>query len=402
MQKKIRLHPPLVKAIESGLNAILCEGMPADKFMLSIGRNKKFGSRDRRFIGKHLYDILRYKRLVQFIAGSSDDETPNYRHWLLINIIRTGLETDQALDMAPEEEKLAVEWKQKMTDEETKPSVNLSFPEWMWDIGSSEFGDDWQDLATSLNVIPPIYLRVNTLKTSVYNLQKAFEQSELGIRVVEDSHAFELLERKKLANHNLYKKGYFEFQDLASQHVGIMADVVPGMTVVDACAGAGGKTLHLAALMKNRGILYCADKYPRRMEQLTYRYKRAGVKIVRRVEMDSLTELAGKADRVILDAPCSATGTIGRKPEIKWRVTHKDLKRIIDVQKEILETNCMLVKPGGKLIFATCSVFKCEGEERVAEFLSGHSEFELAAERRFYPAVDRSDGFYIAVMNRLS
>ena len=217
-----------------------------------------------------------------------------------------------------------------------------------------------------------------------------------------EAECLELVGRENLKNHRLYKSGHFEIQDLASQRICLLSDISSGQRVIDGCAGAGGKTLHLAALMNDIGSIYASDIELARMRQLSMRKNRAGIKIIKQIEQKTLLLKKGIADRLILDMPCSASGTIRRKPEIKWHLTKDRLNKMIDTQRSILKAHSLLLKKGGLLTYATCSVFKCEGEEQIKWFLNEHFNYRLIEEKRFYPHIDDTDGFYMATLKRLS
>ena len=393
-----RIHKPLLLALEAGLTSILKKKQPADKFLLNISRQKQFGSRDRKFIAQHLYDVIRYRRLFDTVFEEVPvTESSRYFSYVIMNLIRHEIAITNADDILDDEE-LIPAWKRSLEDSTRDLKTTLSFTDWMWEKGTQDYQKDWDNVALSLNSSPITYVRANTLKTTVGDLKAALAKIEVESKVIAGTDALQLLTRRKLSNHELYRNGLFEFQDLASQAVAGYCDLGDDMIVLDTCAGAGGKSLHLAALMNNTGSLIASDKMEDRLKQLEYRAKRNGVTNVKIIQYTHLADWQGKADRVVIDAPCTATGTIWRKPEIKWKVDGPELEKYTQIQRLILKDDSKLVKIGGLVIYATCSLFKEEGEVIVKEFLAQNNQFELKTERRFLPATDQSDGFYIAVI----
>jgi len=197
--------------------------------------------------------------------------------------------------------------------------------------------------------------------------------------------------------------GWFEVQDFASQHIVPFSGVQPGQTVIDVCAGAGGKTLHFAAVMQNTGQIFAADPVEKKIMELKKRAKRAGAQniqcILLNTESVTLEKLKAKADVVLMDVPCSGSGVFKRHPESKWTLTAEALTALKQIQNNILHTHCSLVRSGGTLVYSTCSIFPDENELQVQEFLKTHSEFILEAEQMLYPSGE-GDGFYMARLKR--
>lgn len=268
---------------------------------------------------------------------------------------------------------------------------------------------------------PPVTLRVNRLRTTPDALRKNLENA--GIHTVAARYAPDGLiveKRVPLSQTPWFQEGHFERQDEGSQLLALLCAAKPGMRVVDVCAGAGGKTLHLAAQMENKGTLIAADVHAARLRALKARAKRAGVWNLQvcalREENNALQQLQHKADVLLVDAPCSGTGTLRRAPDIGWRLQPKSISRLAETQLEILEAHHRLVRPGGRLVYATCSVLDEEGPQVVERFMARHPEFELRspqatlaaqgveiqADTYLYlrPDLHDSDGFFAAVLER--
>jgi 16S rRNA (cytosine967-C5)-methyltransferase len=201
-----------------------------------------------------------------------------------------------------------------------------------------------------------------------------------------------------------FKEGLFEVQDASSQCVAPFLQVEPGMKVIDACAGGGGKTLHIGALMQNKGRILALDVHQWKLNELRKRCGRAGVDVAetRMIEgSKSIKRLAGYADRVLLDVPCSGLGVLRRNPDAKWKLSNEEIDRLIIEQQDILTRYSVMVKPGGKLVYATCSVLPSENEDQVQKFLAKHGDdWTLEEEMKINPAESGHDGFYGARLVR--
>lgn len=214
-----------------------------------------------------------------------------------------------------------------------------------------------------------------------------------------------LVERKNVFSTKAFQLGFFEVQDWSSQQVAPMLDVAPGMRVIDACAGAGGKTLHLAALMKNKGKILALDIYEWKLKELRTRASRNGVDIIEVKVIEgqkTIKRLESSADRVLLDVPCSGLGVLRRNPDSKWKLSIEEIERLSLLQQEILTSYARMVKVGGKLVYSTCSILPSENERQVLSFLEKNPEFVLIKQKVFMPQDHNSDGFYMAQLERKS
>jgi 16S rRNA (cytosine967-C5)-methyltransferase len=208
-----------------------------------------------------------------------------------------------------------------------------------------------------------------------------------------------LKERQNLFITEEFKNGLFEVQDASSQLVAEMMQLEPGMKVVDACAGAGGKSMHIASIMQNKGRIISLDTEQWKLDELKKRGRRAGVCNIetRLIEgTKTIKKLHDFADRVLLDVPCSGLGVIKRNPDAKWKLSIEFIEKVKQQQKEILENYSKIVKPGGKMVYATCSILPSENFLQVETFLKNHPEFTLEEEKRLYPSQTGFDGFYMA------
>ncbi len=283
------------------------------------------------------------------------------------------------------------------------PKGTISVNEWMDDFASQQLGENYELIFSSFVKKPTMYLRTNTLVTTSDKLIEQLNSEDIIAEKVADN-TLKVPSVKGLFRTKAYTNGQFEVQDFASQKVTEFCDVQSGMRIIDACAGAGGKSLHLAAIMKNKGRILALDIYEDKLEDLKIRARRAKASIIEpRLITSSKTikRLDSSADRVLLDAPCSGSGVYRRNPDAKWRLTEESINSLIKTQDDILARYSRMTKTGGYLIYAVCSVFPCEGEDRVRNFIfSKNGEYELIEEKRYSP-IENCDGFYMAKIKRL-
>ena len=296
-------------------------------------------------------------------------------------------------------------YNEDFNQEKISVHTRFSFPGWLWKRGLQENGEElWLKTVLGFGEIPPMYLRVNTLKISMRELQSEFKQKDIRFEVFDHlPDAIRVYRSDQPFLHPTFKLGCWEVQDLSSQEVVKFMAVKPEHRVIDACAGSGGKTLYLAAEMQNKGKLIALDKQQGKLTQLKNRLKRAGVNNteVRWIENSKvLKRLAATADRLLLDVPCSGTGVIGRNPDIKWHLTEASLEELLLMQSLILKSYSPMVKPGGEMVYSTCSIFPSEGEQQVANFLNNHPQWTLLEQKRSGFPFSLGDGFFMARLKK--
>lgn len=280
-------------------------------------------------------------------------------------------------------------------------------PNWLDERGFYELGDRWPQERYALWQAPSRYIRANTLKTTRDDLIKTLKRSEVHTRPVEGvPDALEVLSDASLFKLHAFQNGLFEQQDAGSQLIAPFLDIKPGMRIIDACAGSGGKTMHLAALSKGKGQIIAMDVADWKLKQLRGRAARDGAFNIETRLIDStkaIKRLKNSADRLLLDVPCSGLGVLKRNPDIKWADTPSRLNNIYKTQTEILDTYTQMVKPGGKFVYSTCSILPIENNLRIRAFLKKHAgEFILEEERTIYPSETGFDGFYMARLAKIS
>lgn len=295
-------------------------------------------------------------------------------------------------------------------------------PAWLCEKWLQEKGEaETRRICEGFAQAPPIMLRVNRLRTTSNELQAHLLADGISTQSAPRApDGLRVENRVPLTQTQWFQQGHFERQDEGSQLLSMLCGAQPGMRVVDICAGAGGKTLHLAAQMENKGSLFAADVHAPRLRALKARAKRAGVWNLHICELDegenALSKLREKADVLLVDAPCSGSGTLRRAPDIGWRLGQKSIPRLVQTQLEILEQHHSLVRPGGRMVYATCSVLDEEGPGVVERFLADHAEFELLSPQailsdagihieaesylRLRPDLHDTDGFFAAVLQR--
>ena len=404
----MRLHRNITFTVIDNLMAIFNEGAYADKIVaLALKKDKRWGSTDRKFVAETTYEIVRWKRLYTEIAEvkepfSRDDVWRIFAVWAVLRGIKLP-------DWKYFEETPVRRIKGKFDELSKIRKFKEAIPDWLDELGVAELGEKlWATELTAQNEPAKVILRVNTLKISKEDLQKALLNHQ--IETIFDKQYTDALILKERANVFLtpeFKEGLFEVQDASSQLVAPFLEVEPGMRVVDVCAGAGGKTLHLASLMKNKGQLIAMDLYESKLNQLKIRAKRNGVFNIepRIIEgTKSIKKLHEKADRVLIDAPCSGLGVLKRNPDSKWKLQPEFIENIKKTQQEVLVNYSKMVKKGGKLVYATCSILPSENEKQIEWFLKTPegAAFKKVKENKIFAHQSGFDGFYMALLERNS
>lgn len=401
----MRLHRNLVLAAIDTLHEIFNENKYADKALQgTLKRDKRWGSRDRGFIAELVYDVVRWKRLYVEIAEIKEpfDRQKLFR----LFAVWATLKGITLPDWKQLEDTPTRRIKGRFDELSKIRKFRESIPDWMDALGEKELGKKWDAEIAALNQEADVILRVNKLKTSKEKLQATLFDLDLETEEINGyADALKLKERANVFQTEAFKDGWFEVQDASSQLVGEYLDVKPGMRVVDACAGAGGKALHLAALMENKGQLIALDIYANKLNELKRRAKRAGAFNIETRAIDStkvIKKLHEKADRLLIDAPCSGLGVLRRNPDAKWKLQPDFIESIKKTQAEILENYSKIVKPGGKMVYATCSILPSENEKQIKNFLKSESgkNFTLAKEKTILPSKSGFDGFYMALLEK--
>jgi 16S rRNA (cytosine967-C5)-methyltransferase len=349
-----------------------------------------------------VYDIIRWWRPLWFIIGQEPSaEEKDLEKLITIYLFSkkgdiTALQKKRGLD--------ASQVLQRIENAKTSRALREALPDWLDIQGEKELGTRWDPVIAALNKNPNLTIRVNMLKTTARELSVILRKEGITAEPIQGNlDALLIKEKTNVFKLPSFNAGLFEVQDAASQMVSRILDPQPGMRVVDACAGEGSKTLHLAALIKNKGKIIALDTQEWRLRELRKRAAKAGVDTIETRLISSSKKykrMQATADRLLLDVPCSGLGTLRRNPDIKWKLTSKDLDRLKNVQQDILQKYCSLLKPLGTMVYSVCSIFPSEGEAQVQQFLKNHDGYRLLQEKRYWPDTDRNDGFYIALIQR--
>ncbi|MFN8287878.1 MAG: methyltransferase domain-containing protein [Chitinophagales bacterium] len=397
----MKFHRNLINAVVKGLSEILLLNKQADTTVENILQsNKGWGSRDRAFIADNIYTIVRYKRLYEFCSDAAATNNEALFKLLAAKLILQGIELPD-WDEFKGVDATAVLAKKQEAEGITK--IRESIPDWLDDLGQAQLGDSWPAEINALNQPAKFSIRINTLRTTKAALLAVFDKEGIAyIEVPGEPDALIIAGKKNFRNHFTYSSGWFEIQDASSQLVAPFLDVKEGMQVIDACAGGGGKTLHVAALMRNKGKITALDINARKLEDLKRRAQRGGVNIltVNTAEPETIELLANSADRLLLDVPCSGTGVLRRKPDAKWKLSAAFIEEIKQTQAGILDNYTTMLKPGGILVYSTCSILPAENKGQISSFLQRNKEFQLLDEKSVSPAQSGFDGFYMAKLKR--
>ncbi len=382
MSEPIKMFPPIKRQLIESLHYLFENQSASSKVInYSFKKNKKWGSRDRRSFAEGFYTIVRHAGLYFSEVGLADFKN--------LTLEQTEKVVDlylQAFKKEPEKSNL-------------KHSVSLDLES----VLISEMTEKERvEFLEESSKEAPVFLRVNTHLTRDDDCLENLRSEGFQVRLIKDN-CIELIERKNIFLSPFFKKGHFEVQDGASQDVAHFLQLEKGMRVADTCAGAGGKSLHISALMENGGTVVSMDVFPRRLEELKKRSKRSqsqNIEIRPLSGSKILKRMAGKFDRVLMDVPCTGSGTFRRKPEAKLFFSKEEHVRLLQIQKEVLQTHSKLVKPGGKAVYATCSVLPSENKKQVVEFLENHKDFKLEEESFNKVGEGGFDGFYMARLMR--
>ena len=411
--------PILINSAAELLQRILDEKLPADRQMEGYFRaHRDMGVRDRGFVAETVYGCLRERRLLEHVAGGG--AAPDM---IAVYLLMQGYSARALEESGYRGEARGLAERVRTLDKGALPfAAQTNLPDWLTERLRAQFDEtEILALARALNQPAPVDLRVNTIKAAREEVQARLAGEGFPCEPTPYSPTGLRREnRAPLFHTECFTQGLFEVQDEGSQLLSLLLEPKRQEMIVDFCAGAGGKTLHLGALAANSGTVYAFDISPKRLEKLKPRLRRAGLDNVRMVtishERDARVQrLRGKIDRVLVDAPCSGTGTLRRNPDIKWR--HIDLPALTEAQQRILAAAAELVKPGGRLVYATCSLLREENDDIVEKFLATHPEFhvmpagEILARRhvplampdaalRLYPHRHRTDGFYAVALER--
>jgi 16S rRNA (cytosine967-C5)-methyltransferase len=383
MESSIRVYPTLLMKAAEVVEAVCIQGKTAGPLIRAALRSdKRMGSRDRKQLGFLIYEGFRHYRSVGF----------RYQLEEPLEIV-AGIAHEAGWS-------LPKEWADRTFSVLKEPqdlAILHSYPDAFYQLAEKEVGVEWPKQAAAMQTKAPLVLRVNTLKSNKAELVNQLN-SEGIVCAVDASYpeAIVIHAPVDLGQHPLFLSGAFEIQDGGSQAIGLFCAPKPQEEILDACAGGAGKSLHLAALSANKSRIWVSDGIPERLADGKERAQRAGAKALFFQDTPE-TVLQQKAffDLVLIDAPCTGSGTIRRDPSLKWTITETQLDKVVELQKKILDQYAPLVKPGGRLVYATCSLFARENQNQITQFLERNSSFRLDEIKQVFP--DQGyDGYYMA------
>ncbi len=424
------MHPaPLLQACTDLVALILKFDHPADAVVARFFReNRSLGSRERATLTQSVYNVLRKKLLFEHLAPSGSGSRARRMAILGFDAPRAFL--DGALT---DQEKSWLDACSQVDASLLMERHRHNLPDWLAQRLKDEVAQDFWPLAASLNEVAPLDLRVNLLKAKRADVQKALSSAGIASEPTPYSPwGLRVQSKPALTRLDAFVRGDFEIQDEGSQLLALLVDARRGEMVVDFCAGAGGKTLALGAAMRNTGRLYAFDTSAHRLDALKPRLARSGLSNVHPVAIsherdDRIKRLAGKIDRVLVDAPCSGLGTLRRHPDLKWRQDETVVAQMAVTQTAILHNASRLLKSGGRLVYATCSLLRQENEDIANAFSATHADYEplrvsdilaeLKVEKaetlchedlngasflRLWPHRHATDGFFAAIWQKKS
>ncbi|MFM8839994.1 MAG: RsmB/NOP family class I SAM-dependent RNA methyltransferase [bacterium] len=393
----------LLKALKDIVHGLIIEEKRADTAIRHVLRNGAFSAELRSLIVESGYAMLRTWEILKHAPWKAE---PKPLHYVALWFTLAGGTIPEELRAryVPEEIDALITHCESIIEQK---GIFAFFPDWFNERCINEIGKElWHDIAMSQIAEPRVFLRTNTLKCTRDELIDALAKHHIkAIAIPVNDTGVEISSSDKIFTTDVFRKGMFEMQDIASQMIAPMLQALPGQRIIDACAGEGGKTLQISAMMQNKGRLIAMDIHEYKLEELKRRARRAGAwNIETRVIGSSkdIKKLKASSDAVLIDAPCSGTGVLKRNPDTLMKKTNASIDELIQIQNDLLSTYSAMVRPGGNLVYASCSILPSEGEDRIAEFLASEKgqNWTLEESRRWCPAKDGFDGFYGARLRR--
>lgn len=423
------MTPDLIRQAAILVNQMLTFNSPADGKLSEFFRaHRELGTKDRAWVAETAYGILRRYRYLSEIVGQEDDDAEDARKLILAWMIKIEGKSIRDLEGLIDErqKEWAVAIKTK-NSEGLSPATLADVRDWLWEKLVAQYGDtEAMVICRSMFEQASLDLRVNTMKANREEvLARMHAENTVKDNVISPTPfspvGIRMAARLNISKHILFTEGKIEVQDEGSQLLSYLVAPKRGQMVADLCAGAGGKTLAIGALMKSTGRLYAFDISEKRLNNLGHRLKRSGLsnlqaQVISNENDLKLKRLNGKFDRVLVDAPCSGLGTLRRNPDLKWRQTEQDVAELNVKQTNILARAAKLCKVGGRVIYATCSLLRDENESIAEAFLQQHPQFKLVPAHevlaqyqitlntgdylKLLPHLHGTDGFFAAVFEK--
>lgn len=368
----------------------------------SLKNNKKWGSKDRKFVALASYEIVRNWRYIKFCAAIDERKIKqSHQYWHMLGTWLVIMDFE-----LPTWDEFTIVDKQSilnLKNEEVPFKVKYSVTDWLNEYGNEQVGQNWEADMIAMSQEADVFLRVNTSKISVEDCAYRLAEEGVAVEMVAGAEqALRLIERKRIDQTTLFKKGMIEVQDAGSQLVASLLRPRSGEKVIDACAGAGGKTLNLADWMRNKGEIMAMDVEEKKLIELVRRANRNKFDIIKiaKANTENIVKYTNWADKLLLDVPCSGSGTFRRNVDAKWKLKPEFVQELIALQAKLLQDYAKMLKSGGLMVYATCSIFKSENEAQILNFLKSNQQFKLVKENSISPSVNGWDGFYMALLKK--
>ncbi len=409
----MKLYPNLIKSVAETLVQVFVNQQIVEQATDKLFKqNPKWGSRDRRWVQDKIYNICRFVRAYAYALGANWNEINHQKESFFSQLVAVS----ELLTNAENREEIVKNWPDLDLDliannyqtlentPELRP-VLQSIPEWLDGLFCAQMSEElWAKNLAALNSPASVCVRINTDLTNQKNVLAVLDKKEIGYEILSET-ALLIKGKQQLTQLDIFQKGHFEIQDFNSQQLALQLDVQPHQTVIDTCAGAGGKTLQIANLLQKSGRIIALDIEVLKLAELQKRAQRAQAKNVQTVHIDAYfnpEKYHNTAQRVLIDAPCSGTGVWRRHADAKYKLSPETLQKLTETQASILQQYSHFCQVKGLIVYATCSVLPQENQLQIANFLQSEQGqgFELQSERTFYPADSQFDGFYCAVLKR--
>ncbi len=392
-----------IRLIYSIITAVFEEGRALDKAYAIYFKKLKLENEEQALIVSLVNDVFRRLNYYTYVAGYKRIKDIKKHVNKIICVIHLVHKWPVPRGLQDCDDFSIKDARARMEEADKIPNLKYGCPVWLDEFGKKELGERWETEKPCFAKEPRRFIRANTLKTTREELRNMLAAEKVKTRECALPDALEVLDSSAIFKTEAFKKGLFEQQDIGSQEIPLFLDPRPGNKVIDACAGAGGKTLYLSALMKGKGSIIAMDDKDWKLNELKLRARKAGAHNIETRLIDTTKVIKrqhGKADCVLLDVPCSGSGVLKRNPESKWTDSTDSIRELIEVQADILNRYSKMTKVGGTLVYSTCSIFPCEDHNQIAAFLEHNPDFELVAEKTVYPS-QGGDGFYMAKLKRL-
>ena len=392
-----------IRLIYSIITAVFEEGRALDKAYAIYFKKLKLENEEQALIVSLVNDVFRRLNYYTYVAGYKRIKDIKKHVNKIICVIHLVHKWPVPRGLQDCDDFSIKDARARMEEADKIPNLKYGCPVWLDEFGKKELGQRWETEKPCFAKEPRRFIRANTLKTTREELRNMLAAEKVKTRECALPDALEVLDSSAIFKTEAFKKGLFEQQDIGSQEIPLFLDPRPGNKVIDACAGAGGKTLYLSALMKGKGSIIAMDDKDWKLTELKLRARKAGAHNIETRLIDTTKVIKrqhGKADCVLLDVPCSGSGVLKRNPESKWTDSTDSIRELTEIQADILNRYSKMTKVGGTLVYSTCSIFPCEDHNQIAAFLKHNPDFELVAEKTVYPS-QGGDGFYMAKLKRL-